>query len=203
MSANYQPTGLPFKKPLKFKTVEELEKGIDLYFASLYDYARDMWGNRLKDKDYRAPDDDSDKDNPHAGFVMKKVKVATVTGLAVALDTTRETLLNYESGMYDNRVDGAEPSGDSHDTLTPEQQEWNDQVAKYSDTIKRAKQMILEDTEQQLFKPGRATGAIFSLKVNYEWQDKNVTELLDPDGVLDPFEGLSTEELRAIAKGPQ
>ena len=195
---SYQPTGLPFKKPLKFKTVEELEKGIDLYFASLYDYARDMWGNRLKDKDYRAPDDDSDKDNPHAGFVMKKVKVATVTGLAVALDTTRETLLDYESGKYDDR-----DAEGNHITLEQEQQEYNDQVGKYSDTIKRAKQMILEDTEQQLFKPGRATGAIFSLKVNYEWQDKNVTELLDTDGVLDPFEGLSTEELRAIAKGPQ
>jgi len=50
---NYVPTGKPFKKPLKFKTVEELEKGIDAYFASLYDYARDMWGNRLKDKDYK------------------------------------------------------------------------------------------------------------------------------------------------------
>lgn len=192
----YVPTGLPFKKPLKFKTVEDLTKGIDAYFASLYDYARDMWGNRLKDKDYKPVD--GDEDNPFAGFVMKKVKVATVTGLAVALDTTRETLLNYESGMYDNH-----DTEGNQTTLEPEQQEWNDQVAKYSDTIKRAKQMILEDTEQQLFKPGRATGAIFSLKVNYEWQDKNVTELHDPDGILDPFEGLSTEELRQIAKGPQ
>lgn len=190
----YQPTGKPFKKPLKFKTVEELEKGIDAYFASLYDYARDMWGNRLKDKDYKPQE--GDEDNPHAGFVMKKVKVATVTGLAVALDTTRETLLNYESGMYDNH-----DAEGNQTTLEQEQQEWNEQVQKYSDTIKRAKQMILEDTEQQLFKPGRATGAIFSLKVNYEWQDKNVTELHDPDGVLDPFEGLSTEELRQIAKG--
>ncbi len=196
-NSNYQPTGKPFKKPLKFKTVEELEKGIDLYFASLYDYARDMWGNRLKDKDYKPQE--GDEDNPHAGFVMKKVKVATVTGLAVALDTTRETLLNYESGMYDDRVDG-ELTDDSNAIESKELQEWNEQVQKYSDTIKRAKQMILEDTEQQLFKPGRATGAIFSLKVNYEWQDKNVTELHDPDGALDPFAGLSADELRAILK---
>lgn len=196
--SDYKPTGLPFRKPLKFKTVEDLTKGIDNYFASLYDYARDMWGNRLKDKDYKAPTDGSDDDNPYAGFVMKKVKVATVTGLAVALGTTRETLLDYESGKYDDH-----DAQGNHITLEPEQQEWNDQQAKYSDTIKRAKLMILEDTEQQLFKPGRATGAIFSLKVNYEWQDKNVTELHDPDGVLDPFEGLSTEELRQIAKGPQ
>jgi hypothetical protein len=195
--SDYTPTGKPFKKPLKFKTVEELTKGIDNYFASLYDYARDMWGNRLKDKDYKPPKDGSDDDNPHAGFVMKKVKVATVTGLAVALDTTRETLLDYERGKYDDR----DPETGDPIELDEQQREWNAQVAKYSDTIKRAKQMILEDTEQQLYKPGRATGAIFSLKVNYEWQDKNVTELHDPDGVLDPFAGLSTEELRQIAKG--
>lgn len=181
-------------RPLKFKNVDELAKGIDAYFASLYDYARDMWGNRLKDKDYKPQK--GDEDNPHAGFVMKKVRVATVTGLAVALDTTRETLLDYESGKYDDRGPDGLPV-----ELSPDQLLVNEQIATFSDTIKRAKQMILEDTEQQLYKPGRATGAIFSLKVNYQWQDKNVTELHDPDGVLDPFAGMGTDELRAIVKG--
>jgi hypothetical protein len=181
-------------RKLKFKNNEELTKAIDAYFASLYDYARDMWGNRLKDKDYKPQE--GDEDNPHAGFVMKKVKVATVTGLAIALDTTRDLLLDYESGKYDDRdADG------NRVELSDEQLEINKQIGLFSDTIKRAKQMILEDTEQQLYKPGRATGAIFSLKVNYDWQDKNVTELHDPDGLLDPFAGLSTEELRQIAKG--
>ena len=182
-------------RPLKFKNVGELEAGIDKYFASLYDYARDMWGNRLKDKDYKKPADGSDDNNPYAGWVMKKVKVATVTGLAIALGTTRETLLDYESGKYDDRDANGLPQD-----LSPDQLLWNEQVATFSDTIKRAKQMILEDTEQQLYKPGRATGAIFSLKVNYEWQDKNITELTNPDGTLSPYAPLSTEELRALAK---
>lgn len=182
-------------RPLKFKNVDELTKAIDAYFASLYDYARDMWGNRLKDKDYKAPKDGSDDDNPFAGFVMKKVKVATVTGLAVALDCGRDMLLDYESGKYDGRDEDGKPTD-----LTDEQQRWNEQVDQFSDTIKRAKQMIFEDTEQQLYRPGRSTGAIFSLKVNYGWQDKNITELTNPDGTLNPYGPLTTEELRALAK---
>lgn len=195
--SDYIPTGLPFRKPLKFKTVQELEQAIDGYFNSLYTVAYDQFGNPIKDKFYTPPAEGEPADpNPLAGYVVKKVKVATVTGLAVYLDTTRDLLIDYESGKYDNRdADG------NQTTLSPEQQEWNDQQAKYSDTIKRAKQMILDDTEQQLYLPGRSTGAIFSLKVNYAWQDKTVTELHDPDGVLDPFAGLSTDELRKLAKG--
>jgi len=183
-------------RPLKFKSVEELSQKIDGYFASLYDYARDMWGNRLKDKDYKKPKDGSDDDNPHAGFVMKKVKVATVTGLAVFLDTTRDTLLDYESGKYDDH----DASGEAVE-LNEEQREWNEQVDRFSDTIKRAKLMILDDTEQQLFLPGKSTGAIFSLKVNYEWQDKTITEISNPDGTLaSPLQGIDSEDLRQFIK---
>lgn len=185
--AQYQPTGVPFKKPLKFTSVEELVKQIDAYFESLYDYARDMWGNRMVDKEAKP-----DPDNPDAKvYVMKKVKVATVTGLAVFLDTTRETLLDYESGKYDDR----DAEGKSIE-LTVEQQEYNAQVQKYSDTIKRAKLMIYDDTEQQLFISGRSSGAIFSLKNNYQWQDKTQQELTNPDGSLSPLAGMRTDELR-------
>jgi hypothetical protein len=51
-----------FGKPLKFKTVEELQEKIDAYFASC------------------------DEEN----------EPITITGLALALDTSRETLCNYE-----------------------------------------------------------------------------------------------------------
>lgn len=183
-------------RPLKFKTVEELEKQIDAYFASLYDYARDMWGNRLKDKDYQKPADGSDDNNPYAGWVMKKVKVATVTGLAVYLDTTRETLMNYESGAYDDR----DADGNAIE-LSDTEQLFNEQVNKFSDTIKRAKAMIYDDTEQQLYKSGASTGAIFSLKNNYGWRDKVEHDLNNPDGNLNPFGKLTVEELRKIAEG--
>lgn len=181
-------------RPLKFKTVEELEQRIDQYFASLYDYARDMWGNRLKDKDY-VPQP-GDENNPTAGWVMKKVKVATVTGLAIYLGTGRQTLMNYESGKYDD----VDADGNAID-LSPAEQLFNEQVNKFMDTIVQAKAMILDDTEQQLYKSGASTGAIFSLRVNYKWQDKTVTELSNPDGSLNPFGKLTVEELRKIAEG--
>lgn len=181
-------------RPLKFKDVEELEKKINDYFLSLYDYARDMWGNRLKDKDYKAPADGSDDDNPYAGWVMKKVKVATITGLALHLDTTRDLLIDYGSGKYDYLDREGKPR-----EPTEEEKHYESQVKLFSDTIRRAKQMIADDTEQQLYISGRSTGAIFSMRVNYGWQDKTVTEITNPDGSLNPYNALTAEELRKLA----
>lgn len=66
----------------------------------------------------------------------------TITGLALALDTSRETLINYEARE------------------------------KYFDTIKRAKLKCQQYAENHLFGGKNATGAIFSLKNNYGWKDK-------------------------------
>ena len=70
----------------------------------------------------------------------------TVSGLALALGMTRETLLRYE----ENDV--------------------------FSDTIKRAKQKIEEYVETRLFVSGIATGVIFNLKNNFGWKDKQEIE---------------------------
>lgn len=70
-----------------------------------------------------------------------------ITGLALALDTTRETLLDYE---------------DKED---------------YSDTIKKAKLKCQSYTEKHLYSGKNATGAIFSLKNNYGWKDKTEQEI--------------------------
>jgi hypothetical protein len=76
-------------------------------------------------------------------------KPYTITGLANALDTTRETLLDYE-----NR-DG-----------------------EFSYTIKKAKSKVEEYVEDYLFTGKNQTGAIFNLKNNYKgWKDKNETDL--------------------------
>lgn len=58
-------------KPLKFKSVEELQSQIDEYFISCWE-----------------EDEESGK--------RKQVKPYTITGLANYLDTNRQTLLNYE-----------------------------------------------------------------------------------------------------------
>lgn len=71
----------------------------------------------------------------------------TITGLALALDTSRETLLDYEV---------------------------KDQ---FSDTIKKAKLKCQNYTERFLYNGKNATGAIFSLKNNYGWRDKQETDV--------------------------
>ena len=70
----------------------------------------------------------------------------TVSGLALALGMTRETLLRYEEKDI------------------------------FSDTIKRAKQKIEEYVETRLFVSGIATGVIFNLKNNFGWKDKTEVE---------------------------
>lgn len=163
-----------FGRPLKFQTVKELQEAIDNYFASLYEPAFDMWGNPIVNK-------------KTGEQLMKKTLVATVTGLAVALDTTRDLLLDYENGKHDGK------------DLTIDQLAENQQIDDFSDTIKKAKLRIYADTEQQLYK-GKPTGAIFSLKNNYGWVDKTVTETT-PTTPVNPYENLTEDELRKLAGG--
>jgi len=82
-------------------------------------------------------------------------KPYTITGLALWLDTSRETLLDYQE--------------------RPE----------FSDTIKRAKGKCENWVEEgALMNKINATAAIFNLKNNYGWKDKIEQELSNPDGNL-------------------
>lgn len=184
--------GIGGGRPLKFETVPKLQEAIDAYFLSCYDYVRDMWGNRIHDKehpDYKA----KTKKNPgNPIYVMKKVKAFTVTGLALALDTSRETLLDYEHGKYDDY----DEAGNALE-LTAEEQKLNAQIDKFSDTIKRAKLRCYEDTEQYLFVKGTAPGAKFSLVNNYGWEDKQT--IATETEKRNSYEKLSEDELRRIA----
>jgi len=111
-------------RPLKFKSVQELERLIEKYF---------------KECD-------------------KKEKPLTITGLAIALNTTRETLLDYEA------------------------------KDEFSFTIKKAKTMCENYVEERLFGNTQVAGAIFNLKNNYKrWKDKSETEMthIIPKPLLD------------------
>jgi len=99
----------------------------------------------------------------------KYEKPYTITGLALALDTNRETLLDYE------------------------------EKDEYSDTIKRAKMKCHNYAEEYLYNGKNVTGAIFNLKNNYGWKDKTEQELSNPDGTLNPYNALTAEELRKLA----
>ena len=71
----------------------------------------------------------------------------TVTGLALALDTSRETLINYEK------------------------------KEEYFDTIQRAKLTIQNYVEEYLFTGKNIAGAIFNLVNNYGWSNKSQQDI--------------------------
>ncbi len=73
-------------------------------------------------------------------------KPYTITGLAYAMDTSRETLMNYEGR------------------------------GEFFDTIKKAKDKCSLYAEEQLFLGKNTAGIIFNMKNNYGWKDKQEIE---------------------------
>lgn len=125
-------------RPLKFKSVKQLQEKIDAYFEEC-----------------------DEKGDPY-----------TITGLALALDTTRRTLLDYET-----------------------------YADEFAHTIKKAKLRIENYVEKSLWAPKIATGVIFNLKNNFGWVDKqeinqNLTGTMT--NKVD-MSGLTIEELRRLA----
>lgn len=108
-------------RPLKFETVEELQAAIDRYFDKCIavKFDKELGKN-----------------------IEIIINPPTVSGLAVELDTTRQTLIDYEG------------------------------KDEYSDTIKKAKQKIESYAERNLVTARNPAGVIFSLKNNYNWVDK-------------------------------
>lgn len=66
----------------------------------------------------------------------------TVTGLALALNMSRQDLINYSN------------------------------KEEFFDTIKKAKLKVENYLEKRLIKDNSCTGIIFNLKNNYSWKDK-------------------------------
>ena len=86
--------------------------------------------------------------------------IPTISGLAWYLDTTRKTLLEYENSEENNCLKNVP----------------DDVKEGFVNTIKRAKARIEMEYEQALFKKNSAVGAIFTLKNNYGWVDKQEVE---------------------------
>lgn len=92
----------------------------------------------------------------------KEGKPYTVTGLAIELDMSRKMLLEY--------CDRVDENGDS-----------------FRNSIKKAKDRCEAKIEEGLLSGKyNATGAIFNLKNNYGWKDKQEQEITGADG--DKFE---------------
>lgn len=118
--------------PLKYKSVEEMQELIDAYFDSCFEEA------------WKKNDDDSWEPilNKDGNIVKHQVRPFSVTGLACALGTTRDVLIDYQ-----NRKE-------------------------FANAIKMAKQRIEAYAEESLYMLKNPAGVIFSLKNNYGWKDK-------------------------------
>lgn len=99
----------------------------------------------------------------------------TITGLALALDTSRLTLIEYCERAERGEVD-----------------------IEFINTIRKAKEQVEHSYEIDLKKSGR-TGTIFALK-NFDWKDKSEVESSNVNYNKD-ITNISDEELDKIING--
>ncbi len=131
-------------QPLLFKTKEDLQEKIDAYFASCYRFNEETEQNEC-------------------------IRPLTISWLAVDLETSRRTLVNYE------------------------------EKEEFFHTIKKAKQRIESWTEEQLYRNTQVTGVIFNLKNNYDWKDKQeIDQTLKWELKVNNVKDLSDDELLSI-----
>lgn len=121
-------------RPPKYKTKEEIQEKIDNYFESCYRPVRIF----VKDANKYITLKDEE-----GNIIKEQYRPFTVTGLADALDMSRQSLLNYS------------------------------EKDEFFDTIMRAKRKCELYAEERLFDKDGANGAKFSLANNFEsWKDK-------------------------------
>lgn len=114
-------------RPLKYHNAEEMQEEIDKYFSSCMKIK--FHGDRpLRDA--------------NGNYIYEFFRPPTMSGLAVALDIDRKTLLNYSK----------------RDQFFP--------------TITRARMKIEMFTEEKLFEKETCNGSKFSLSNNFGWSEK-------------------------------
>jgi len=136
-------------RPLKFQSIKEMQSKIDAYFDSCFEINED--GKKMQ------------------------VETFTITGLALSLDTSRETLMDIENCNGKYSID-------------------------FSDAILRAKLRCHNYAEKQLYQAKSPQGAIFALK-NYGWKDIQTVENTGPNGgplQINTIASMSEQDLRAI-----
>ncbi len=140
-------------RPMKFQDIDELRAMILEYFKN----AAPHWEEQTEYIDRHDPksgkiviEDGKVVQDKVIRKVKTKQKPLTVTGLAVALGTSRDVLLDYETT-------------------------YSEKYPEFSNTIKEAKEQIKAYAEESLFGTNTA-GVIFSLKNNWGFKDKYETE---------------------------
>jgi hypothetical protein len=115
--------------------------------------SKNKGGRPLK---FKTPEELENRIQEYYEYAEEHKEVLSVTGLAWYLDVDRLTLLRYEN-MFD---------GELYKDID------DDVKVKYCTSIKRAKAKVEHAYEQALFNKNSAVGAIFTLKNNYNWVDK-------------------------------
>jgi hypothetical protein len=153
--------------PLKFPSADILQKKIDEYFESL---------QAIDKIEYEQPDGST-----ATKWQRRWLNPPTVTGLALYLGTTRETLLDYQADY------------DYNGLIEPEERE------RLSVTVRRAKAKVEQYAEEMLFLAKSANGPQFALKNNFRrWADES--HLIQSHTIkadIDPSR-LSADELEAL-----
>jgi hypothetical protein len=124
-------------RPRKFNDLAEFRAAIDAYFEGCY---ADVI---IKDKDGNAVLDEEGRPIKE----RMQVEPFTITGLALALDTSREVLMDIETQTSEGYSQ------------------------EFSDAVKRAKLRCQQYAERHMFTARNPAGAIFALK-NYGWTDR-------------------------------
>lgn len=109
---------------------------------------------------FKSPEELEKRIQEYYEWAKDNNKHITMSGLAWYLGTNRQTLLNYENCLEDDWLKSVP----------------DDVKVLYVDSIKRAKQRIEMEYEEGLFNKNSAVGAIFTLKNNYKWVDKQEVE---------------------------
>lgn len=109
---------------------------------------------------FKTPEELEEKIQEYYIWAKDNKKHITVTGLAWFLDTDRITLLRYEN-MIDSEL---------YKSIS------DDVKVKYCNSIKRAKAKIESEYEELLYNKNSSVGAIFTLKNNYGYVDKQEIE---------------------------
>lgn len=127
---------MPAGRPKKYKNKNEVQELINKYFDSCYKPI-----TVIKDGDVITLRDNE------GNILKEQYRPFTITGLADALDMTRETLLQYGKDE------------------------------EFSDTIMRAKRKCEVYAEERLYDRDGNKGAIFSLSNNFSnWKEKQDIE---------------------------
>lgn len=116
-------------RPLKFKTVEEFEQKVEEYFESLWEETWEKVGVKRKDAKTKKVETIFEWQpvlDRHGKQTFHMKEHPTITGLALALDTSRVTLMEYDKrDEFTNAVKKAK-----------DRIEYYTEIAKENDAVK-------------------------------------------------------------------